>query len=721
MLLSIQVLSLRHILKDKLIKISGPFLKRPLLAFFVVAIIISLPINKIHSTKMYREYTEGKTVTLSGKVRQIDYNEDDTCKSIVVGNILCYVNPSIEVALHDYVNLCGTIKSFSTPMNYGSFNQKKYYESLNIYCYVNSVDIIILKQANCLAGKLDSLKLNASKKIKHCCQFEAGTICTLILGDKRFLNEARKSLYQSAGVAHFLVISGLHISAIGAVIYKLSKRVFKKQVAISISIAFLVLYGITVGFNISVKRAIIMYCVRLVSYLLKESYDMLSAICLAGTITLILSPYAITSSAFIYSYSTVLIIALYIEYLAPKKKHLVDISFPAFLSYCLAPVSLYLSYSFQPLSALINLILLPFSAPILLIAALAFIFSVLNIHSLATFFDFLLTVILRVLDMLCKLVSSIPDSVILGKPMVIEIIIFYALLIAVIILIKHFPLPKHLIYPWLSIILLLFMAPSIYIPKLSMLYVGQGECVVIRTGTNRAIIMDCGSSSEKEIVKYTVIPFLKASGINQIDAMYASHSDIDHINGFEDLINLSGVSGIKLCKLFIPDSPLFLDETGLSLIETATLNKLPVYTLSQGNTMRAGQCNIVCLWPQKSSVSQDANGESLVTMLGLHNTNVLITGDITQETEKTLIEQISPALLASTDILKIPHHGSKTASCTEFLSASSPKIAIISAGINNRYHHPNSEVTKRLSDLGIPYHVTNQEGEIDIFLYLINE
>lgn len=675
---------------------------------------------------MYAKYAKGATISIQGRIRSIEYTKEDTVKSITVGNVLCYVNSNFNYNLHDYVNLTGTASTFKKPLNFGSFNPSEYYASQNVYCYVNNPSIKLLKPAKCLASRLLTLRNKASKDILKYCQFESGTIITLLLGDKRFLNEDRKSLYQLAGVAHFLVISGLHISAIGSGLYKLSRRIFKrKPVAIIISASFLVTYGIAVGFGISVIRAIIMYLLKLFSYLLKETYDTISATCLAGTITLLAMPYSVSSPAFIYSYATVFIIGFYIEYLerakekrAPILKRLIsNLRLPAFLSVCMAPINLYLAFSYQPMSAFINLLLLPFSAPILLIAALAFLASILNLGKIAMFWDFILTVLLRLLDLLCKLVVRIPNALILGKPKALEMIIFYIVLAFLIFLYIKKLLPEVLYLPAVSILVLLLLSPSLYIPKLSMLYVGQGECVVIRTGFNRAIIMDCGSSTEKELADNTVIPFLKASGISRIEAVYASHSDIDHISGISELIELAPPNGIKLCKLFIPNTRLFYDEEGVNLLTVAKEKSIPVYALSGGDVVYGKAFVTTCLWPITSD-GRDANEDSLVNMISLHNINILITGDITVDTEAKLMDTYTKTYLSKVDILKLAHHGSKSSSGENFLTVVSPKLAIISAGINNRYHHPSDEVTKRLDDLGIPYKVTSELGEIDLICLL---
>ena len=93
------------------------------------------------------------------------------------------------------------------------------------------------------------------------------------------------------------------------------------------------------------------------------------------------------------------------------------------------------------------------------------------------------------------------------------------------------------------------------------------------------------------------------------------------------------------------------------------------------------------------------------------NISFLLTGDIEKGREESLINSKANIDI---DVLKIPHHGSKTSSTREFLIETSPKLAIISAGYRNRYHHPHSSITMRIKRLKIPILVTASHGSIQV-------
>ena len=98
--------------------------------------------------------------------------------------------------------------------------------------------------------------------------------------------------------------------------------------------------------------------------------------------------------------------------------------------------------------------------------------------------------------------------------------------------------------------------------------------------------------------------------------------------------------------------------------------------------------------------------------------SMFFTGDISTETEKKVTEladnELTGIVKIRADILKVPHHGSKSASSETFLRTVDPKAALISAGIRNSYHHPSPVVTDRLESMGIPYFCTIKYGEIDV-------
>ena len=107
--------------------------------------------------------------------------------------------------------------------------------------------------------------------------------------------------------------------------------------------------------------------------------------------------------------------------------------------------------------------------------------------------------------------------------------------------------------------------------------------------------------------------------------------------------------------------------------------------------------------------SEEENDNSMVILIDHRGFKTLFTGDISENVEKKINRDI--------DILKVAHHGSRTSTSKEFLENTSPKFALISAGVNNSYGHPHQEVLQNLEKHGIIYYVTARDGQVDFKIY----
>ena len=725
------------------------FLVRPL---FVLAIIV-LFTDLIYVSLIY-EYPVLSNdylgnVCITGKIREKQYDTDGSIKSITVGKYICYSDDIDESLLKtgNTVTVSGTLSNIDAPMNKGEFNLRNYYASKKVsyIVYVNNVTVNVSVKFS-LGDAFKNINMKFARLVGSLCPLEGGTVNTLLLGDKTLLSEERRKLYTRAGVAHFLVISGLHISAAGNFIYRTVRRLgIKGSKASLISIVFLFAYGLLVGFTVSVVRALIMFAIRLFADICSRAYDMLNSVSAALILAIVANPYAILGSGFIYSYLTVFSIAVYFTYVKSKDKSENDkeneprglskgsspgmgqflalhkcrvlikdtLTFPTVIFLFVMPMSLYLSYSYSLASVLVNALLAPLSGPILMLSFLCFLFSLLNLKFLAGFFDFLLAILLRMLDSLCLLLGNVEAFEILGQPPIWKLCLYYLGLLCVltIFLKKLSPYLKVM----LTVSLLsLFGNTSFCDSKISMLYVGQGECIVIRTGNKSAAIIDCGSTSETSISEYTVVPFLKAEGIYEVSAIFATHSDTDHMGDIGSLIENCKNEGIGVNELFLTDiSEEYKDELYIETVEKAKALGVLICYISSGMNITSGKAEFNVLSPSREHLTGDSNTDSLVMLAKINNFQILLTGDATDTTESSIVSNLP----ANIDVLKVAHHGSKSATSENLLKTVNFDIGIISAGINNRYHHPSEEVTERLGEYGVDYFVTKDAGEIDIEIF----
>lgn len=244
----------------------------------------------------------------------------------------------------------------------------------------------------------------------------------------------------------------------------------------------------------------------------------------------------------------------------------------------------------------------------------------------------------------------------------------------------------------------------------AVLDVGQGQSVAVITPDGRAMLIDAGRSGDR--MEETVIPYLHAHGVEELDYIVISHPDQDHIGGFPRLLENMPVRA--LVDPVIPNT----NQTYAQLLEMALELGVEGIQARRGDTLDLGQTvEIDVLWPTAEYIAQsgedERNDNSIVLKIQYGDVSILIPGDAEAGAEVQLIELDEDDALQS-DILVVGHHGSNTSSTAEFLDAVDPTVAVISAGFENQYGHPHDEVMQRLRFRGITVYRTDLEGTIEI-------
>ena len=233
--------------------------------------------------------------------------------------------------------------------------------------------------------------------------------------------------------------------------------------------------------------------------------------------------------------------------------------------------------------------------------------------------------------------------------------------------------------------------------------VGQGDGIFIQTPNDKQILIDGGPDNGILEKLNQTMPFYDRT----IDLVILTHPDADHITGLVEVLNYYQVEHILTSGLE-KDTAVYIKWK--ELIEEKNIS-LSLAQMGQKIILQNGIA-LEVLWPNQnliSSYSSSANNVSVVTRLVYGDIEVLLTGDIEKKVENYLVNQ---DFKLESDILKLPHHGSKTSTSYNFLKAVNPKIAIISVGEDNRYKHPSKEVLERIKDL-IVYR-TDKDGDIQI-------
>jgi competence protein ComEC len=213
---------------------------------------------------------------------------------------------------------------------------------------------------------------------------------------------------------------------------------------------------------------------------------------------------------------------------------------------------------------------------------------------------------------------------------------------------------------------------------LTLLDVGQGLAAVVRTHQH-ALIFDTGArfSARFDAGRAVLVPYLHATGVDDLDVLLVSHGDNDHIGGAQSLL---AAFPAKHILSGVPE-------------------RLPdAEQCHAGQTWRWDDVDFTILNPPEESSFRGNNAGCALLVTGPHGT-LLLPADIETEAEQSLLEIWNGGLHA--DVLVAPHHGSKTSSTEAFIDAVQPQLTLLPVGYRNRYKHPHPTVVERYQQRGI--------------------
>lgn len=664
-------------------------------------------------------------------------------------NIILYVkDEKIEGITGEMIDTYAKYDSYKSARNKGGFNERKYYYELGIagrFIKENDDETFIISKRDIVSTGLYRLKchcINILDKITSAKY--SGIYKGILLGDKSDIESDTRSLYKMAGISHLLAISGLHISLIGYFVYRTLRKIMGLYPSGIFTFTIILCYVNMIGENISAKRAIIMFGVSLLAKLIGRTYDILSALTLAFIIIIYTNPLAIFNSGMLLSFGAILgIILLHtplMRFIKINNKLISSFLASEMINTIIRPISAYFYYEISMYSSVINIIIIPFMGIIVVCGILGIIIGSVSVH-LGSSVIWIGCRVLQFYDFVCRLFLKMPYATrIVGIPGNLRLMIYFGLLIIAVIILHIYLNRNDEIYnndnecnivncgeidtfkvrniKRISVCMVLILLNVILLSnnvkgvRINMLDVGQGDSICINNAGN-TLLVDAGSSSEKDITKYTILPFLKASGIECVDYLIMTHSDMDHINGMNDLMEYKYNGRNYVKNIIVPKiNETVVDKNYRNIISKAEKEKINVMYLGKGDIIRMKGLQIRCLWPEDDR-KLDKNDLSLTFYLSVSESDfrMLFTGDLGMEGEKMLIKS---GISDKVNVLKTGHHGSNNSSSAEFLKVLLPEVSIISCGVNNRYGHPGQDALKRLKNIASDIYVTKDTGEIDI-------
>jgi competence protein ComEC len=248
-------------------------------------------------------------------------------------------------------------------------------------------------------------------------------------------------------------------------------------------------------------------------------------------------------------------------------------------------------------------------------------------------------------------------------------------------------------------VLLLCSLPRTRGVELAMLDVGQGDAILLRDGS-RAVLVDGGGWKNGDLGGRVLLPALLSEGVRRLDAVVMTHPDHDHCGGLVDIAAYLSIDEVWM-------GPGWGD--GGCAGRLASLPGTRVRHLWAGKEASLGRWRLRVLHPDPDE-DRGTNERSLVIRAEALGRSVLLTGDVESWAEMRLLSCCEKEVRV--DFLKVAHHGSYTSSTGSFLDAVHPRLALISAGVDNLYHHPAPAVLERLAERSIPVLRTDQAGLI---------
>ena len=625
----------------------------------------------------------------------------------------------------------------------------------------------------------------------------AGVLDATLLGNRYNLSYSASERFREGGTFHVLVISGLHITFIGGIVFVLIRRFTRRRLLQFMLPAMIVwAYSIAVGSDASVVRAALMFTFAGFGTIVFRQSNSLNALGAAALVLLVHSPKELFDPSFQLTFLSVLAIvviawplllklsaigAWYPSHSAPyppscsrtlrtfceilfwreqkwrqelarsshhyrlfkadaatwlERYHIQPVLRYAFgavvvsasVQVMLLPLMIVYFHRLSLSSLVLNIVVSALLAALVAVALPALLVSQVSaslsepLFRLADAIDWAMVHSVDPFSSFGLASLRLPEYS--GAAALLYAVYYLPLLFLVIRLLHWQPLGSRVerecklrrYVPLLTFAQLLLLAVLVLHPlsatradgklRVDFLDVGQGDSALITMPDGATLLVDGGGNTidtARRIGETVVSEYLWWRGLSQIDYVLATHADADHLDGLNDVLKNFSVRGALLAGR--PGNDPEFQKFSQTLTKTGTYSE----TIQAGDVIRVGEVEINVLWPL-AGADTSTNNDSIVLRLQLGERLILLTGDIEQTAERSLLarEQLR------TDVVKVPHHGSKTSSTENFVLATKPNLAVISVGRNSRFGHPHKEVVERWQSNGANVLTTGNYGTITI-------
>lgn len=530
----------------------------------------------------------------------------------------------------------------------------------------------------------------------------------LLLGEKAGLSYSQRNELSLAGMSHIVAVSGMHLSILFALVYALTLRQRVLSALLGIPVAFF--FAAVAGFTPSVTRAAVMLSLSLLARLCRREYDPPSALAFAVLVLLLGNPLTAASASFQLSVGAVAGILCFSSRLYAwmtrglgkgrgfgRRVWASSVAVSLGATVFTAPMAAWTFGVVSLLSPLTNLVSL-------WAVSLGF-YGVLAACGLGAVWLPLGKGVARCTEPVLRLILGVGGwtgrlplaSVFPEESPYLAAWVGFALVILVVFLLGRCRGKRSLVLA-LSASLVLALVLGYLEPKgdrfrVTVLDVGQGQCILLQTG-GQTYVVDCGGS-EGEGAGEKAARHLLAQGETRVDGLILTHFDEDHVSGVFQLLDRMPVE-----QLYIPRVP--EDETCGTLVKAAGEQ---ICFVEEDVHLDLGQGELWIFAPL-SRTSSNESGLSVLFTAGEYDT--LITGDMNQNLERRLL---ATHALPDIELLVAGHHGAKSSTGPALLDTLRPEVIAVSVGINS-YGHPAPEMLERAAQAGCRVFRTDEAGTL---------
>lgn len=507
-----------------------------------------------------------------------------------------------------------------------------------------------------------------------------------------------RELLSTLGIIHLFALSGLHVDLLIMIVRKFGSSLrIVDEVSRGLLILMLPIYALFVGGQIGILRAILMYLIREICRLVSCHLETLDQLMIVLLLCLWLQPAAMLEIGPQLSFTLSLALRLMPRNLNRWRLQLR-------LSYLTMGIVVFWTYTFNLLALVMGGLFAPLFSYLILPLTIMSLF----VPRTSQWIEPIWRILYRGLSLLNE---RLPAQLMIGSLSIVAlmIIVCCGLLAS-----EKKSISRHLrLFMLLPFMWTVVTHQMPLVDKVTVIDIGQGDSILIQTAFPRkTLLIDTGGQlgfkrpawqerRRSSRVAQITVPYLRSQGIDHLDHVLLTHQDADHLGDLDVLLKEIPVTQLLFTK-GMDQNPSFVRKVKASRFANQYRPKLA------GDLLESGRLRGLFVAPQHSGCGH--NEDSLSLLINVGSKRWLFTGDLDRAHEREILD-LYPNL--KVDILKVGHHGSKTASDPDFIRAIHPELALISAGRNNRYHHPNEETLATFTQQDLPFLNTAHYGMIE--------